>query len=313
MIMKLSPEIKRSLGFCGLKAEDSLGHFSLEEHKILSSWSPQGVVMQAWERDMGVDILVRIKKGVRLKKELFFCFGVKRKKGQQIVRPKIILEKDSEATIVSHCGFPLAEKVLHQMEGKFLLEEGAKLNYREYHYHGEKSGAEVLPKLKVELKEGSAFLSDFSLTQGSVGKVRIELEVLVGTKAKAEIITKAMGQGSKDEVIIVDKVYLAEKEARSLIKMRAAAKNGGQVLMQGETYAFKSGCRGHIDCQEILIGQKSVARAVPIVEVSHPEARITHEASVGKINQKELETLMTRGLTENQAAMLIVDSIMQNT
>ncbi len=45
---------------------------------------------------------------------------------------------------------------------------------------------------------------------------------------------------------------------------------------------------GHVDCQEIVSGADSVAKAVPIVEVSNDQARVTHEASVGKINQKEL-------------------------
>jgi Fe-S cluster assembly scaffold protein SufB len=95
------------------------------------------------------------------------------------------------------------------------------------------------------------------------------------------------------------------------IKSRAADHHGGIVLMQGETYAKAAGCIGHVDCQEILSGKNSVARAVPIVEVSNDEARVTHEASVGKINQKELETLMTRGLDEEEASELIINSLLR--
>jgi hypothetical protein len=104
---------------------------------------------------------------------------------------------------------------------------------------------------------------------------------------------------------------MEEEGSRSLIKMRAAAKNGGEVWMQGETYARASGCQGHVDCQEIVVGEDSSARAVPIVDVSHGDARVTHEASVGKVNQKELETLMTRGLNEDEATDLIISSIMK--
>jgi len=311
MSFKTSPIIKKSYQRCGLTPEEKSGFFSLEGHKVLSASAPGGVQMQSKESADGVDISVRIKKGVKLKKELFFCFGIPGKKGQQVVRPKIVLEENSSATIVAHCGFPLAEKISHQMEGEFILEKNARLNYQEHHYHGEKSGAEVFPRLKVTLKEGSYFSSDFSLVSGSVGKVKIDLEVIVGKNALTEISTKALGQSAKDDIAIWDKVRLQGENSRSLIKMRAAAKNGGKVFMQGETYAQNAGCRGHIDCQEILMGRKSIARAVPIVEVSHPEARVTHEASVGKINQKELEVLMTRGLSEKEAADLIIDSIMK--
>jgi Fe-S cluster assembly scaffold protein SufB len=96
-----------------------------------------------------------------------------------------------------------------------------------------------------------------------------------------------------------------------LIKMRAAAKNGGRVFMQGETYANAAGAMGHVDCQEIVSGEGSIAKAVPIVEVSNDQARVTHEASVGKINQKELETLMTRGLDDEEATDLIIEAMMR--
>jgi hypothetical protein len=92
--------------------------------------------------------------------------------------------------------------------------------------------------------------------------------------------------------------------------MRAAAKNGGKVWMQGETFAKAPGAFGHIDCQEIVIGQNSSAKAIPIVEVTNDQARVTHEASVGKINQKELETLMTRGLTEDEATEVVIGALM---
>ena len=94
--------------------------------------------------------------------------------------------------------------------------------------------------------------------------------------------------------------------SQSLIKSRAAAIGGGSVFLQGETVALAKGACGHIDCQEIIVGEKSAAKAIPIVEVRHPEARVTHEASVGKVNQKELETLMTRGLSEEEATDFIV-------
>jgi hypothetical protein len=112
-------------------------------------------------------------------------------------------------------------------------------------------------------------------------------------------------------VEIQDKVYMKGENAKSLIKMRAAARNGGSVWMQGETYAEEKDCRGHVDCQEIVVGEGSRARAVPIVEVGNESARVTHEASVGKVNQKELETLMTRGLEEEKATDLIIDAIMR--
>jgi len=67
--------------------------------------------------------------------------------------------------------------------------------------------------------------------------------------------------------------------------------------------------QGHVDCTEIIQGNGS-ASAVPIVEVSHPKAHVTHEAALGSVDSKELETLMSRGLTEDEAAELIIGGLL---
>jgi hypothetical protein len=61
---------------------------------------------------------------------------------------------------------------------------------------------------------------------------------------------------------------------------------------------------------EIVQGQAK-ASAIPIVRVFHPEAKVTHEAAIGSVDKKELETLMARGLTPEQAVELIVSGILR--
>jgi hypothetical protein len=45
---------------------------------------------------------------------------------------------------------------------------------------------------------------------------------------------------------------------------------------------------------------------VPIVLVTHPQAQITHEAAIGTVDKKQLETLLARGLDEDIAVDVIV-------
>jgi len=52
------------------------------------------------------------------------------------------------------------------------------------------------------------------------------------------------------------------------------------------------------------------AQAIPIVEVAHPKAHITHEAAIGSVDTKQLETLMARGLSEEEAVDLIVSGLL---
>jgi len=302
-----------SIKICGIakEFETKKGLLLVEGNTIVEKAVPKGIAMKGAQRGKLVELKMTVGKGVKIKEPLFFCFGLSQAKAEQFVEPKIILEEGAEINLISHCSFPVAKANRHEMNGLFEIKKGAKLNYLEYHYHGEHSGTSVFPLLKVQVAEGGVFQSEFNLVKGTVGNTEISLEVELADGASSEIQTKVLGKSAKDIVSITDKVFLLGKDSRSLIKMRSAAKNGGKVFMQGETHAKGAGALGHIDCQEVVIGQGSTAKAVPIVMVENETARVTHEASVGKINQKELETLMTRGLSEEEATELIVQAMMR--
>jgi len=50
---------------------------------------------------------------------------------------------------------------------------------------------------------------------------------------------------------------------------------------------------------------------VPIIKVTNDKAELTHEASIGRVNKKELETLMARGLDEDEATDMIVRGMLK--
>lgn len=50
---------------------------------------------------------------------------------------------------------------------------------------------------------------------------------------------------------------------------------------------------------------------MPIVMVRDERARVTHEAAIGSVNRKELETLTARGLTEEKAIEVIIRGMLE--
>jgi len=285
-------------------------HLYIESNKIISAQKISGLKILTERFQEGVKIKLVVKKGTLIKKPIFFCFGILGEKGKQVILPEIILERGAEAKIFAHCTFPQAKNVSHQMEAKIKLGKNAKLTYQETHYHGENFGTKVLPNLKILIGEAAVLENEFILDQGSVGKLKIILETELEKNAFVEIISKVIGKGKGDDIEIYDKALLKGKNSRSLIKLRGAVVDGGRMFFRGKTEAKAKNARGHIDCREIVVGN-SVAESVPIIKVNHPEARITHEASVGKVNQKELETLMTRGLSEKEAIDFIIRGVIK--
>ncbi len=89
-----------------------------------------------------------------------------------------------------------------------------------------------------------------------------------------------------------------------------ALEGHAKAQIPGGTDANPEGARGHVDCMEIVRDQ-AVAEAIPIVRVTHPLAKVTHEAAIGSIDQKQLETLMAHGLTPEQAVEMVVAGLLR--
>ncbi len=95
--------------------------------------------------------------------------------------------------------------------------------------------------------------------------------------------------------------------ARARLVLTDRAK--GEV--RGETYGNAPYARGHVDCIELVNGKEAIARAIPIVSVTNEKAKVTHEAAIGSIDKKQVETVMARGLDENEAVDVIVRGILR--
>jgi len=311
---KLPKQFLISAKQCGFDIKQMIAkdtpHLFLHYNKILSIKEINGIVLKGRELSSGFVGEIRIKKDAKIKKPIYFCFGMTQNKGEQIILPEFVIEDGAEVEILAHCTFPNAKEIIHRMRAKVRIGKKANFIYKERHYHGEKSGARVFPDFDTFIDRGGIFKTSFILSEGTVGEVNINLLVNAERDSLCEIESKALGKNKNDNIFIYDKINLNGEDAKSLIKMRAAATGGGKVLMQGETYAKAARTFGHVDCKEIVQGAGSKAKAIPIVEVSNDQARVTHEASVGKINQKELDTLMARGLSEEQAAELIIRGLL---
>ena len=61
----------------------------------------------------------------------------------------------------------------------------------------------------------------------------------------------------------------------------------------------------------MALEDQAVARAVAVVSVTHPLAKVAHEAAIGSIDKKQLETLMARGVTPERAVDMIVRGILR--
>jgi len=117
---------------------------------------------------------------------------------------------------------------------------------------------------------------------------------------------RAFGKDIRDSIRIRDSIFLEGENARSVIKLKAAAKDGGEVLMYGITEGNAPHCNGHVECSEIVLGQGSICRARPFIRATDPTSSISHEASLGRFPQKWLDEL---GLSKNKLEMILAEGL----
>jgi uncharacterized protein len=290
-------------------ADAGFAHLAASGHRILSSRTVEGLVVDARKTWNGINARVTVKKGVKLQNPVHMCFGVLHKKGTQKVAMEVTLEEGASAHFIAHCLFPKAEKVRHIMDATVDIGEGAEMRYSETHYHGPHGGVTVVPKLLVQVGRNGRYFTDFTLTTGRVGKLDIDYTVNAGENAVAELTARVFGH-AHDVIHIREKVLLAGKNSRSIIKTRVAIEGDATAEITGITEGNAAGARGHVDCMEI-VKDRAVARAVPIVQVNDPGAKVTHEAAIGSVDKRQMETLMAHGLSPEEAVDVIVKGILK--
>ncbi|HLC15903.1 MAG TPA: SufD family Fe-S cluster assembly protein, partial [Thermodesulfovibrionia bacterium] len=283
--------------------DQNIAHLVVHQNKILGSNLVKGLHINAEETDSGVNIDLWVEENTRIPFPVHLCFGVLPKEGRQEINIHTLVKTGSEIAILAHCVFPNAVRVQHIMEAETVLEEKAVFHYNEVHYHGLTGGVEVVPHSKVKVGKGAQYSTTFSLVKGRVGRLHIDYLAEVEEDGVMEMVTRVYGHGD-DEIKVEERGKLVGRGARGLIKSRIAACERANCEVVNELEALAPDARGHVDCVEVVQGHAK-AKAIPLINVQNETAQVTHEAAIGRVNQKELETLMSRGLQQEEAIDVI--------
>lgn len=219
--------------------------------------------------------------------------------------------KNADITIIAGCGIHNDKHLLSRHDGihTFYLEEGAKVKYVEKHYgEGEGTGERVLnPKTVVNLKKGATLEMDSVQIEGVDSTIRETVGEL-DEDSNFVVSEKIMTHG-KQYAKTVFNVKLNGKNASTHVISRSVAKeNSKQEFfsnIEGNTE-----CYGHVECDAIIM-DKGTVKAVPEILANDVNARLIHEAAIGKIAGEQLTKLMTLGLTEKEAEAKIVSGFLK--
>jgi len=290
-------------------ADPTVARIEVHANRILGVHLVPGLEVDAKERSDGIEAKILVTRGTVIEKPVQVCFGMMPETGLQHIVLDIDIEENARAGILAHCTFPNAVQVRHEMEATLAIGPGSEYAYVERHVHGRDGGVTVIPWSKVHVCEGARFQTDFELIRGRVGEINMDVEVTGEARSVSEVTARISGAGD-DRISLNETIRLVGEHSRGVLTSNIALRDAAHAAVHNTLIASAPYARGHVDCKEIVQDQ-AVAMAVPIVEVSHPKARVTHEAAIGSVDCKQLETLMSRGLDEDQAVDLIIQGLLR--
>jgi Fe-S cluster assembly scaffold protein SufB len=246
-------------------------------------------------------------------------------RGESIHIPVIVMEEGiedvvhntfeigefSDVLVIGGCGIhnPGSEPARQDSVHEFLVRKGARLKYVEQHYaQGEGNGKKILnPQTFIEVEEQG--LVELELVQiKGVDSTRRETQIRLQENAGLVIVERLLTAENQEAESRIDADLLGADSSARIISRSVARDHSKQLA-----YFNISGhvrCRGHIECDAIIMDNAQVI-AVPKLSAYHSDARLIHEAAIGKVESEQMLKLMSIGLAEKEAEETILTGFLR--
>ena len=135
---------------------------------------------------------------------------------------------------------------------------------------------------------------------------------LLGEGAKGEILSVAFA-GIDQHQDAGAKMIHAAPNTSSRITSKSISKENGRASYRGMIKVHKNAenVKVSVECDALLIGENARSDTYPTMEVDNEKVRVEHEARVSKVAEEQLFYLTSRGLSEDDARLLIVNGFME--
>lgn len=186
---------------------------------------------------------------------------------------------------------------------EIIVEDGAKLTYLQEDQVGERTS--FYRRARIQLGR-DVNLKWFSATPGAAWHVaRLEIDLLgSGSEASFKGLFAGCGEAHADHRT---HQYHGAPQAKSELTMKTLLAGHSHSVYQGLITVPQQAQRtdAYQQCRNLLLESGTHADAMPKLEIIADDVRCTHGASMGSLNPEQVFYLETRGLTRQQAMVVI--------
>ncbi len=231
------------------------------------------------------------------------CLYLARENLKQNVHNVIIAEEGSELHIITGCATALNEETgLHLGVSEFYIKKGAKVTFTMIHSWNPETV--VRPRTGALIEDEALFMSNYILMKPVRSIQTNPLARCIGENSTVRF-NSVLVTGEGSNIDVGSRVILDARAARTEIISRAIT-TGGNIIARGYIEGNAPDVKGHLECRGLILGEKGTIYSIPELMGTLAGIDLSHEAAVGKIAEEEVEYLMARGLTRDEATAAIV-------
>ncbi|HEY5600476.1 MAG TPA: SufD family Fe-S cluster assembly protein [Patescibacteria group bacterium] len=164
----------------------------------------------------------------------------------------------------------------------------------------------------IEVDKTANFIANGIVVHNSKITMKYPSCYLVGRGARGEILSLALANLGQHQDAGGKLVFMAPDTSGEIIS-KSVSLGGGRTSYRGLVRVSHNAERVkcNVRCDALLLDEVSRSDTYPTMQVDEDNVRISHEASVSKIDADQLFYLMSRGLSENVATSLIVNGFIE--
>ncbi len=130
--------------------------------------------------------------------------------------------------------------------------------------------------------------------------------------ARGEVLSVAFASAGQHQDAGAKVVHCAPHTSSRIVS-KSISKNGGRASYRGLLKVLKGAkkAKSSVVCDALILDPQSRSDTYPYIEIEEQDVNVGHEASVSRIGEEQLFYLTSRGLSEAEAATMIVSGFIE--
>ena len=265
---------------------------------------------QAAFEDLHQGYFVRSEKGIKSERPVQTCLYIGRNGFQQNIHNIIIAEEGSTLSIITGCltgGKITGAKHIGVTE--IYVKKNAQVVFTMIH-NWDKT-ATVRPRTAIKVEKGGRFTSNY-ICLNPVGDIQMYPVCELNGESSWGNFNSYIYVHPGSKLDLGGKIVLNGEGSRGEITYRSV-NNQGIIYNRGNLIGAARGITAHMDCRGLIMKNGGTILAIPELEARIADVDITHEASIGRIAEEQVEYLKSRGLDEETALEMIIKGFLDTS